>query len=90
VARFDRAAAVEVGRGPRDLQDAGVGARAQPQPVDREFEQPLARAQTASSKTVPVRSAAACRAYAGRASKPLIAIIGRSAGGSTSRISIRL
>src|SRR5262249_8759681 len=41
VACLDRAAAVQVGAGPRDLEDARVGARAQPGPVDRMLAPPL-------------------------------------------------
>jgi hypothetical protein len=40
----DGAAAVEVRDGAGDLQDSGVGARAQAQAVDRQLQQPLAGA----------------------------------------------
>src|SRR5258708_34619433 len=42
--RLDCAAAVEVRNSARDFQDSRVGTRAQPEPVNREFEQALARA----------------------------------------------
>src|SRR5271154_6213879 len=43
VGRLDSAATVEVRTGPRHLEDARIGTRAQAQPVDCKFEQPLAR-----------------------------------------------
>ena len=55
MARLDRAAPVQVRDGPADLQDAVVGARGEPQPVERLFQQRVPRVAQAAEFVQAVR-----------------------------------